>query len=57
MVGTGFDQQTLGCLRGDLDKIRVSNPHFDVEKPNMVTWIRPELVCEIANMEYSSDKK
>ncbi len=35
-VGTGFNQQTLSCLRRDLDKITVDNPHFDVEKPDKV---------------------
>ncbi len=40
-----------------MDKIKSTNPPFTVEKPEMVGWVKPEFVCEIAYMEFSSDKR
>ncbi|MCY0970319.1 DNA ligase D [Chryseobacterium sp. CY353] len=56
-TGTGFNNESLHALHQRLLKLVTKNSPFE-EKPktNMpVTWIRPELVCEIKYSEITKD--
>lgn len=56
-TGTGFNKESLKQLYQRLEKLIVKNPPFDkIPKTNMpVTWIKPELVCEIKYSEITKD--
>lgn len=50
-VGTGFSETTLRDLRARLDPLAVDRPPFANAVPRgrgVVTWVRPELVAEVA---------
>ena len=58
-VGTGFNNKTLRDLRGRLDRIENNSPSF-VNPPSGadargVHWVKPNLVCEIAFTDWTSD--
>ena len=47
-VGTGFSQSDLEELMGLFKELEVDNETLPVvDAPDMVTWLRPELVCEV----------
>ncbi|HZB97424.1 MAG TPA: DNA ligase D [Candidatus Sulfotelmatobacter sp.] len=48
-VGTGLDEATLRNLRHELDSRRVQSSPFagPVKAAEAVTWVRPELDCEV----------
>jgi DNA ligase D-like protein (predicted ligase)/DNA ligase D-like protein (predicted 3'-phosphoesterase) len=47
-VGTGFSQSELEELMGLFKDLVVSNETLPgVDTPRLVTWLRPELVCEV----------
>jgi bifunctional non-homologous end joining protein LigD len=56
-VGTGFDDATLKSLYQRMQPLRTKICPFDPEpKTNEpATWIRPELVCEIAFTEWTDE--
>ncbi|MEX2581251.1 MAG: DNA ligase D [Verrucomicrobiales bacterium] len=58
-VGTGFDHETLGRLRKKLNALARKTTAFDdppkVRGADGVTWVRPELVGEVAFTEWTSD--
>ncbi|MDQ0592678.1 bifunctional non-homologous end joining protein LigD [Chryseobacterium ginsenosidimutans] len=56
-TGTGFNKESLDLLHQRLLKLVVkSSPFEDKPKTNMpVTWIKPELVCEIKYSEITED--
>ncbi|WP_312994401.1 DNA ligase D [Chryseobacterium flavum] len=56
-TGTGFNKTSLRQLYGELEKLIVKTAPFDeIPKTNMpVTWIKPELVCEIKYSEITKD--
>jgi bifunctional non-homologous end joining protein LigD len=56
-VGTGFTRATLQELSGKLRPLVRSTPPFELEKaiPRAATWVEPELVAQIAFMEWTAD--
>ena len=56
-VGTGFDDDLLQTLRQQLDRITVKNSPFqvEIEEPDKITWVRPQLVAEIKFAERTKD--
>lgn len=59
-VGTGFDGQLLRTLRERLDPLEISTPPFTkaVGLPKRaVHWVRPELVVQVAFMEWTGHGK
>ncbi|MEM2289371.1 MAG: non-homologous end-joining DNA ligase [Candidatus Hadarchaeales archaeon] len=55
-VGTGFDEPLLRELKERLDGMRGPKPIAE-EIPLEVTWVRPELVCEVQYLEITPDLK
>jgi bifunctional non-homologous end joining protein LigD len=56
-VGTGFNGDTLGDLATRMKKLATNDPPLEVprEARRGVTWVRPELVAEIAFAEFTAD--
>jgi DNA ligase D-like protein (predicted ligase) len=56
-VGTGFTHATLRELAGRLAPLIRETSPFDFEKgiPRAATWVEPELVAQIAFMEWTGD--
>lgn len=56
-TGTGFNKESLNVLHERLKKIVVKDAPFEtIPKTNMpVTWVKPELVCEIKYSEITKD--
>ena len=58
-VGTGFDNKTIKAIYEKLAPL--ATPHCPVEpakelpKEGAVTWVRPELVCEIRFLNWTED--
>lgn len=46
-VGTGFTEQILKTLIDKFEKITTDEAHFSAEKGDIVTWLKPQLVCEV----------
>jgi bifunctional non-homologous end joining protein LigD len=57
-VGTGYTHETLRDLGAKLRKLRTDTAPFD-PAPRMrdATWVRPELVAQIAYAEWTADGK
>ncbi len=57
-TGTGFDQKSLEFLYGKLKPlIRKKSPFETPPKTNMpVTWVKPELICEVKFAEWTQDE-
>lgn len=59
-VGTGFDNARLEALRARLDTLEIAEPPFTVAAglPRLgVHWARPELVVQVAFMEWTTNGK
>jgi bifunctional non-homologous end joining protein LigD len=67
-IGTGFNDKTQKEIMAKMKKIVMDKPPFtetpDVEKPSRfrpnppkakVTWLKPQLVCEVSYTEITSD--
>src|SRR5918999_570677 len=56
-VGTGFTRETLRDLAERLAPLVRETPPFEPEKglPRAATWVEPEVVAQIAFMEWTSD--
>jgi DNA ligase D-like protein (predicted ligase) len=56
-VGTGFTRATLHELSEQLAPLVRETPPFEPEKglPRAATWVEPELVAQIAFMEWTAD--
>ena len=56
-VGTGFKRETLRELAERLAPLVRDTPPFEAEKgiPRAATWVEPELVAQIAFMEWTAD--
>ena len=56
-VGTGFSHATLEELAGQLAPLKRDTSPFEPEKgiPRDATWVEPELVAQIAFMEWTAD--
>ncbi len=47
-VGTGFSMKTLEFLMEKFEKIKTAKAPFSAEAGDVVTWLEPKLVCEVA---------
>jgi bifunctional non-homologous end joining protein LigD len=58
-VGTGFDQRTLEQVRRRLDPLAIPKQPFAVNPkiPGEVTWVRPEVVCEVKFLNWTLDAR
>jgi ATP-dependent DNA ligase len=58
-VGTGFDSKRLQELRVRLDSLESSDPPFTraVGLPRQAHWVRPEVVVQVAFIEWTSNGK
>jgi bifunctional non-homologous end joining protein LigD len=57
-VGTGFNEAAVKALRAALDKIERDTPPFAKRPPGAgrdVTWVEPELVCEVEFLNWTED--
>ncbi|WP_338501407.1 DNA ligase D [Sphingomonas kaistensis] len=56
-VGTGFDTATLESLSERMAGLKVAKPALDVPRTALrgSSWIKPELVAEIAYTEFTND--
>jgi bifunctional non-homologous end joining protein LigD len=55
-VGTGFDQKLMKAIHGRLQPLITKSSPLD-PKPKIkdVTWVRPEVVCEIRFLEWTQE--
>lgn len=54
-VGTGFTEQMLRILIDKFEKITTDEAPFSGEKGDIVTWLKPRLVCEVAYQQVTKD--
>ena len=56
-VGTGFDDKTIRLIHSKLEPLVTGKSPFrrGSKIPRKVTWVRPELVCEVAYLEWTPD--
>jgi bifunctional non-homologous end joining protein LigD len=54
-VGTGFTEQTIRTLMGKSEKIVTEEQPFMPESGDVVTWLIPKLVCEVAYQVVTKD--
>ena len=56
--GTGFDEASLKMLHGRLSELETGHKPVKekVNQERSVTWVRPELVCEVTFTEWTSDR-
>lgn len=56
-VGTGFTQETLGILTDKFEKLKTTVAPFKPDAGDVVTWLEPKLVCEVAYQTVTRDLK
>ncbi len=56
-VGTGFSEKTLQTLLERFERLKTDTAHFEVEDPQTVTWLIPELVAEVTYQSITKDHK
>ena len=56
-VGTGFTEETLGVLSDKFEKLKTDVAPFKPEVGDVVTWLEPKLVCEVAYQTVTQDIK
>ena len=58
-VGTGFDQKLLASIHAKLKPLIIpKSPFADKPAPERgITWVKPELVCEVKFTEWTEDRK
>jgi len=56
-TGTGFNDKSLKTVYNDLQKLKTDKSPFDVKVPvnAPVTWVKPELVCNLKYSEITVD--
>jgi len=56
-AGTGFNEKTLKEVMQQMKRLLVKETPFDepVKTNNKVTWIKPQLVCEVSYSEITQD--
>jgi len=47
-VGTGFSRATLEKLFEIFKQLKTGKVPFEIEIPDEITWLKPEIVCEVA---------
>lgn len=56
-VGTGFTEETLRVLSDKFEKLKTDAAPFRPDAGDVVTWLEPELVCEVAYQVVTDDTK
>ena len=56
-VGTGFTQETIRVLIDKFEKIKTDVAPFKPEAGDIVTWLEPKLVCEVAYQVLTRDMR
>jgi DNA ligase D-like protein (predicted ligase)/DNA ligase D-like protein (predicted 3'-phosphoesterase) len=56
-VGTGFSQKTIGPLVRLLQSLEAGQKTLEVDVPEKVTWVRPELVCQVVYQSVTREGK
>ena len=56
-VGTGFTQEMLGILNDKFEKLKTDIAPFEPDTGDVVTWLEPKLVCEVAYQVVTRDLK
>ena len=56
-VGTGFTQEMLGFLMDKFEKLKSDTVPFKPEVGDIVTWLEPKLVCEVAFQVVTKDMR
>ncbi len=57
-VGTGFSQQYMEDLKMSMDKYQVDKETLgQVDTDRDITWLRPELVCEVGYQSVTEDRR
>jgi DNA ligase D-like protein (predicted ligase)/DNA ligase D-like protein (predicted 3'-phosphoesterase) len=56
-VGTGFTQEMIRLLVHKFEKITAKVALFKLESGDLVTWLEPKLVCEVAYQVVTRDLK
>jgi len=56
-VGTGFTEEMLGILTDKFGKLKTDAAPFQSEVGDVVTWLEPKLVCEVAYQAVTQDTK
>jgi bifunctional non-homologous end joining protein LigD len=54
-VGTGFTQETLQVLSEAFQELKTDSAPFKADVTEMVTWLKPKLVCEVAYQIVTKD--
>ena len=54
-VGTGFSQQTLKVLSEAFQELKTDAAPLKADVTEMVTWLKPKLVCEVAYQVVTKD--
>lgn len=57
--GTGFTEQTLKMLHQEMSRLETGEKPVKeaVQKEKTVTWLKPELVCEVTYSEWTTDRR
>ncbi len=56
-VGTGFTEEMLGILTDKFEKLKTDVAPFKPETGDIVTWLEPKLVCEVAYQVVTRDMR
>jgi DNA ligase D-like protein (predicted ligase)/DNA ligase D-like protein (predicted 3'-phosphoesterase) len=56
-VGTGFTQKTISVLMDKFEKLKTDADPFKPEASDVVTWLEPKLVCEVAYQVLTRDMR
>ncbi len=56
-VGTGFTEEMIRTLIGKFEKIKADVAPFKPEAGDVVTWLEPKLVCEVAYQVLTRDMR
>jgi DNA ligase D-like protein (predicted 3'-phosphoesterase) len=56
-VGTGFTQEMIRLLIDKFEKIKTQVAPFKPERGDIVTWLEPKLVCEVAYQVLTRDMR
>jgi bifunctional non-homologous end joining protein LigD len=54
-VGTGFTQASIRLLMDKFEKVTTDHAQFKPEAGDVVTWLEPKLVCEVAYQVLTRD--
>jgi DNA ligase D, 3''-phosphoesterase domain/DNA polymerase LigD, ligase domain len=54
-VGTGFTEEMLRLLTDKFEKVTTDKAPFKPESGDVVTWLKPQLVCEVAYQVVTND--